>query len=112
VAFFHAEADSLDNIGRVIDFSVLKEKMGGWIDKYWDHNFIIFKEDHDTIYALDHCVQPKETFKLPINPTAENMADYLLHEIAPKEMIGTGVRITKVVLWETENCYAEVSLEN
>ena len=30
--------DPLDKLGRVIDFGVLKEKFGAWIDEWWDHD--------------------------------------------------------------------------
>ncbi len=33
-------AESLDDVGRVIDFSVIKEKVGAWLDRYFDHGFI------------------------------------------------------------------------
>ena len=39
----------LDQLGRVIDFSVLKEKVGGWVDTYWDHTMILYEEDTKTI---------------------------------------------------------------
>jgi 6-pyruvoyltetrahydropterin/6-carboxytetrahydropterin synthase len=110
VAFFHAEAEAgLDGIGRVIDFSVLKAKLGGWVDANWDHGFIHHAEDTETIQALA-AVKGQKTFALPTNPTAENMADYLLRVVGPQVLAGTGVTLTKVVLWETENCYVEVSL--
>lgn len=109
VAYFHAEADSLDDIGRVIDFSVLKQKLGGWIDKNWDHGFITFTEDEEVHRALE-CIPKQKVFYSSFNPTAENMAEFLLHDVCPKELAGTGVRVTKVVIWETENCNVEASL--
>ena len=33
VAYISARSNDLDKVGRVIDFSVLKEKIGGWIDE-------------------------------------------------------------------------------
>ena len=47
-------------------------------------------------------------FILDNNPTAENMANYLLHEVSPKVLQGTGVEVHKIVFWETENCFVEV----
>ena len=44
------------------------------------------------------------------NPTAENMADYLLRVVGPEQLAGTDVTLIKVVLWETENCCAEARL--
>lgn len=106
-----AEALDLDVLGRVIDFSVLKDKIGGWIEKYWDHTFLVFEEDIEVIRALQSMPRNKEPFICPFNPTAERMADYLLHEVCPKQLKGSGVLVTKVILYETENCYAEVSLK-
>ena len=49
---------------------------------------------------------------MPYNPTAENIATYLLTEVSPKlvsEIEGYDVQVTKVIVWETENSFAEVS---
>src|SRR5262245_33453245 len=45
VVLLHAEADRLDKIGRVIDFSVLKAKFGTWIEDWWDHGMIYWERD-------------------------------------------------------------------
>lgn len=114
VAFFTAECEALDGVGRVIDFSVLKERLGGWIEENWDHGFIAHQADqacHDMWLAFNkHNGDETKYFGLPRNPTAENMADFLLRHVAPQVMKGTGVTVTRVVLWETENCLAEVYL--
>jgi len=109
VVFFHATADSLDSVGRIMDFSVLKEKLGGWIDEKWDHGFIYHVADKETENALA-CVNPQKKYAMPCNPTAENMAKYLLIDICPGLLEGTGVTVIKVVVWETENCFAEAEL--
>lgn len=106
-----AEADQLDGIGRVIDFSVLKEKIGGWIDKNWDHNFLVFEKDHALLYGFKVAALDQQPCVLPFNPTAENMADYLLKVVCPRELAGTGVQVTRVRVHETSNCYAEAKLE-
>jgi 6-pyruvoyltetrahydropterin/6-carboxytetrahydropterin synthase len=49
-------------------------------------------------------------FLLDSNPTAENLADYLLREVAPEALAGTGVQVVKVVLWESESSFAEARL--
>ncbi len=105
-AHFFAEAEKLDELGRVIDFSSIKEKLGGWIDRYWDHTFLVCDRDIETINAMKNVPGNKELFICPFNPTAENMAAYLLDVIAPKQLEGTGVYISKVILYETDNCYA------
>lgn len=105
-----ATAESLDSIGRIIDFSVLKERIGGWIDANWDHTCLIFKEDRVVINALKFLPQHKPVFETDFNPTAENMAEYLLNTVCPEKLKDTGVQVTKVTLWETPNCKAEASL--
>ncbi|CCB85501.1 MULTISPECIES: 6-pyruvoyl trahydropterin synthase family protein [Parachlamydia] len=105
-----AEAPQLDSLGRVIDFSVLKEKVGGWIDEHWDHTFLVCEHDKELIQALRSLPRKKEPFICPFNPTAEEIAIYLLREVSPKVLAGSNVMITKVVVHETDNCYAEVSL--
>lgn len=105
-----ATAPELDQLGRVIDFSVLKEKIGTWIDDQWDHTTLVFQDDHQTHNALLSMPRFKPPYVCAFNPTAENMAHHLLHEIIPFLMLGTGVQVTKLKLWETPNCFAEVTL--
>lgn len=110
VAFITAKADQLDAIGRVIDFGELKERIGKWIDAYWDHAFIVWAEDKEAKAATNAMLDQK-LYQLPSNPTAENMADYLLRTICPSLLDGTGITVIKIVLWETENCFAEVTFD-
>jgi len=109
VVYFHATADKLDKVGRIIDFNVLKSKLGGWIEDNWDHGFICHKDDRVIREALS-VIEGQKIFLLDENPTAENLAGYLLHVVGPQQLADTGVRLSKVVLWETENCCAEVTL--
>lgn len=104
----YAEADQLDPLGRVIDFSVLKEKIGSWIDSHWDHCFLVFEKDRELIDALVKVSGEKAVFICPFNPTAENIALYLLKKVCPEQLQETGVRVTRIVLHETQNCYVEV----
>lgn len=110
VAEITATAPELDSLGRVIDFSVLKEKIGTWLDEAWDHNTLVFREDDATQRALMSIPRKKDPFVCDFNPTAENMAAYLLRTVCPVLMKGTGVTVTKIRLWETPNCFAEVTL--
>ena len=110
VVFITAQADSLDEVGRVVDFSVLKERIGTWIDLNWDHKFLLYSKDEDAIAAVKRVNADDATVLLPFNPTAENIALHLLREVGPLLMQGTGVCLSSVVVHETENCSAEVSL--
>jgi len=109
-AYITAEADQLDELGRVIDFSVLKREVGDWIDNFWDHNFLVYEKDMSVIECLLIAPRRKEPFICSFNPTAENMAQYLLDEVCPRVLKGKNVTVTKILLYETENCCAEVSL--
>jgi 6-pyruvoyltetrahydropterin/6-carboxytetrahydropterin synthase len=109
VVMLTASADALDDLGRVIDFSVLKARLGGWIDQHWDHGCVIWDGDTEAQAAVLAC-QPAKLFLLPSNPTAENMADYLLRVVGPEVLADTGIGLTAVRLWETENCYADATL--
>jgi 6-pyruvoyltetrahydropterin/6-carboxytetrahydropterin synthase len=90
----------LDKVGRVVDFSVLKEELGGWINECWDHKMLVWQGD-------DSAPIGERVFALPNNPTAEVMAQYLLNEVCDMVLVGTGVRVIKVRLWETESSYVE-----
>lgn len=115
--FLHAQSTSnisesnsynLDQIGRVIDFSILKERFLPWIEENWDHGFIVWQGDLEAIDAL-RAIPEQKLFLLDSNPTAENLALYLLNQVAPKLLANTDVSIYKIVLWETENCFVEVT---
>lgn len=107
-----AVADKLDSVGRIIDFGVLKSTVGAWIDEQWDHNTILFKEDEYLINAL---IKTPNQMKFPFvaswNPTAENIADFLLRDVCPKVLRNTGVKVISVRVWETPNGIAEAKLD-
>lgn len=95
----------LDNIGRVLDFSVIKEKLCLWLEENFDHKFLIW-EKHE---SLELYKALGEGIKIvPFNPTAENIAKYLIEEIAPGQLMGTGCILKKCIVEETRKCYAIV----
>jgi len=110
VVWIHAKADKMDDLGRVIDFSVLKGKIGQWIDDNWDHTFIVWKRDMELINDLSKHHAHKPIWISPFNPTAENMAQWLLEKVAPIALEGTGVTVYHIELYETENCKADAKL--
>ena len=100
----------LDKVGRVIDFSVLKDRIGSWINENWDHGFIVHKDDYralNVLMGLDGVGFKQKVFLLPYSPTAENLARYLVKTVCPRVSTGAGVTVNAVQVWETENCYAE-----
>lgn len=97
----------LDQLGRVLDFSVIKSVLCDWLEKHWDHQFLIWEEDPMKEGLLE--ISSESIVVLPFNPTAENMAQYLI-ELAPT-LLPENITLTKVVIEETRKCSASVSLE-
>jgi 6-pyruvoyltetrahydropterin/6-carboxytetrahydropterin synthase len=95
----------VDAVGRVVDFSQIKQRMLGWLDAHWDHAFIVFEQDENALAAVQ-MVEPTKYFVLPWNPTAENMARYLLEVVGPEVLGDLGVVAREVRVWETEESCA------
>lgn len=109
--FLHATAQQLDPLGRVVDFSVLKDKVGNWIDTFWDHTFLIYENDIELIKCKNVLSKNKPVFICEFNPTAENIALHLLNKVCPDVLRETNIDIIKIELHETENCKVIVSKE-
>ena len=131
VAEVTVAAQSLDTLGRVVDFSVVKETIGTWIDVQWDHNILLHQDDPlakiwaewqqpgdlnvvDVRVDAPHLFGPKAPYIFPdgLNPTVENLA-YLLFKIARRLTQDSNlpalkeVQVLRVKVWETPNCWAE-----
>lgn len=78
-AIFTFESNDLDEKGMVIDFTVLKEKIQGWIDKNWDHALILNCKD-----LLLNVIGTHRHFTIDENPTAEKMAEFLFYYFRPE----------------------------
>ncbi len=105
--------NSTDSVGRIIDFSVINRLFKNWIETNWDHAVLLSRDDEGAIDAVSQ-IEPNKLYLLPDNPTAENMARYLIEQIAPA-LIATipnyDVFVSKVVLWETDTACAEACRE-
>ena len=111
-----------DSIGRVIDFGEIKAKLCMWVENNWDHKFLAWEKD-SMIKALYYTGAPGNMeFKdaqmfqesvvfVPFNPTAENMAQYLVEVIGPQQLDGTGVRLVRVDIEETAKCSVSYEVE-
>lgn len=93
----------LDDIGRVIDFSVIKSRLCQWLEDNWDHRMLLWCDDPwlPALRYLDPHVTP-----LPVNPTSENLARYLVEHVGPQMLEGTGVRLIACTVHETSKCSA------
>ncbi len=106
VTFIHvqARAGDLDSVGRIVDFGVIKQKVGAWLDEHWDHGFIFWRHDPDVAALYAGQLASMKHFAAEWNPTAENMASHLLG--VATQLLAADLLVTKVEIWETENCYA------
>ena len=105
---FHVSG-GLDDLGRVMDFGVIKSKLCAWLENSWDHKMILSEED-PYIIIFDGTDVWKDLVLVPFNPTAENMAKYLLEHVGPILLRGTHVTLVKVDIEETRKCSASAEL--
>jgi 6-pyruvoyltetrahydropterin/6-carboxytetrahydropterin synthase len=94
-------ADSLDQLGMVMDFTRLKRVVGAWIDEQLDHKMLLHKDDPILPFLRQH---GEPVFVLDVNPTAENIARLIFDFTAAQ-----GFPVIEVKLWETDNCFAAFS---
>lgn len=95
----------LDKVGRVLDFGVIKERMCQWLEDNWDHKMLLWSQDP----IFDGIVQLEEEWGIvyvPFNPTAENMAHYLVTCVGPHLLGDTQVRVMACRVEETRKCSA------
>lgn len=100
---FHCAGDVYEN-GMVIDFSEIKSSLCDWLEENWDHKLLLW--DQDTLWSvMGEYLTDAGAIKVSFNPTAENMAQYLLDVIGPKQL-PAHVTLEKVVVEETRKCSA------
>lgn len=119
----------LDDLQRVVDFSVVKQLVGEWIDSNWDHNILLNSQDpllmvwreYWTAKSADGSRQwsaaiegsrgavfaNKEPFTFAdANPTAETIAVFLLDK-ATELLSPCAIVVTRIRVYETPNCWAD-----
>lgn len=117
---FTCQAEQLDSVGRVIDFSEIKSRLCMWLEDNWDHKFLAWCKDVVCI-GINNAVNETSRFDtldvldnsfvfVPFNPTAENIAKHLVEVIGPQQLKDTGIILTKVVVEETAKCSATFSI--
>ena len=102
------EAEQLDTVGRVMDFSAIKEHLCFWLEEEWDHKFLVWEQDPfaSSLKELD----PNGTVVVNFNPTAENMGQYLIDVVGPRQLAGTNVKLVNVNIEETRKCNVTVRI--
>lgn len=105
---FTCTANELDDLGRVIDFSLIKAHLCEWLEINWDHKMVLWQEDPLLEQLKD--IVPEDIVTIPFNPTAEQLAQYLVTVVGPQQLAGTGVKLISVKIDETRKCSASYSL--
>lgn len=91
-----------------MDFSVINSQLCNWVEENWDHKMILWQQDPDAaaLTLIDETV-----VTVPFNPTAENLAWYLV-EVIGRRMLGPyGVILKRVDIEETRKCTASYERE-
>lgn len=113
-----AKNNALDELGRVVDFGFIKTTLCDWLEDNWDHKFLIWEADPvlkailetDSIDELSTNIICDSFVQVPFNPTAENMAQYLLNQIAPPLLSPFDCYLKTIRIEETRKCSAEYSI--
>jgi 6-pyruvoyltetrahydropterin/6-carboxytetrahydropterin synthase len=94
----------LDGVGRIVDFSVIKSTLCQWLEDEWDHKMLLWEQDPlaDWLWHNDH----RGVYCTPFNPTAENMARFLVETLAPALLEEHGVYLARCTIEETRKCSA------
>ena len=100
----------LDTVGRVLDFSIIKTLLCVWLEENYDHKFLLWEKDplFPTLKELD----TDGVIAVPFNPTAENIAAYMVETVAPAQLKGTGATLIKCKVEETRKCSAIYEIES
>ncbi|HWT71992.1 MAG TPA: 6-carboxytetrahydropterin synthase, partial [Oxalicibacterium sp.] len=76
----------------------------------WDHAFLVYRED-TPVRAFLEGLPDHKTVIIDRIPTVENLAQTAFDILNPvyTDRYGTGLRLQKLVLHETPNCWAEIT---
>lgn len=106
---FTIEANKeLNELGMVLDFAVIKETLCEWLEERWDHKFLIWEDD--PLLEPLKSISPESLVVVPFNPTAENMAIFLIEEVAAKVLSPYNCQLVSCKIEETRKCSATVTL--
>jgi 6-pyruvoyltetrahydropterin/6-carboxytetrahydropterin synthase len=100
---------SSDN-GMIMDFSDIKALAKQHLVDVWDHAFLVYEKDQ-VVRDFLATIPGHKTVVIDCIPTVENLAQtaFTILKAAYQDRFGTGLRLHKLVLHETPNCWAEIS---
>lgn len=96
--------------GMIMDFSDVKNLARENLVDVWDHAFLVYEKDEKVRDFLDSLPNHK-TVVLNRVPTVENLARIAFDILKPvyRDRYSTGLSLTKIKLYETPNCWAEIN---
>jgi len=103
------QKDGASDNGMVMDFGDIKALAKAHLVDLWDHAFIVHEKDTAVRAFLDSMPGHK-TVVIDRVPTVENLAQAafdILKDVY-HDRFGRHLSLTKVTLYETPNCWAEV----
>ena len=102
------EQDGRSDNGMIMDFSDIKDLANRHLVEQWDHAFLVYRYDSEVRRFLESLPDHK-TVVLDRVPTVENLAQIAFDILAPVFRQEAGLSLVKVTLYETPNCWAEVT---
>ena len=90
----------------IMDFSDIKDLANRHLVDEWDHAFLVYEHDTAVRQFLDSLPNHK-TVVLDKIPTVETWRKLPLKRLKDVFQNETGLRLVKVTLYETPNCWAE-----
>jgi 6-pyruvoyltetrahydropterin/6-carboxytetrahydropterin synthase len=107
------EQEGNSDNGMIMDFSDVKAIASQHLVDVWDHAFLVYAKDapvRDFLASLPN----HKTVVIDCIPTVENLARtaFEILKAAYIDRYGTGLKLQKLVLHETPNCWAEISADD
>lgn len=96
----------LDAQGMAVDFHTIRDTVKAWVDKHWDHGFLLNDRDVELLRALETVAGAKLYLFHAQNPTAEVMARHLAEQVPGIDLPGSGAVLSRVELYETPSACA------
>lgn len=92
--------------GMTLDFGIVKEKLGGWIDNFFDHGMLLQTGD-PLLPILEG--EGLKVYEMDEAPSAENIALHLYTQaVLMLENVGSSsLRVENVRVYETPSCWAD-----
>lgn len=93
--------------GMIVDFGVIKDVVGEWVDNSLDHTTILWRGD-SLAKGIEESFKgmPGDIYWMTSPPTAENLAELLVGK-AGGFLKDFGIEVQSVRVYETPNCWAD-----